>query len=386
MYNYYEIKVTGKDIHRFIKNLYRMKIQLYKINWGASSAILWVDLEGFKKIKEIKTIYEIEIIGYHGFFKLEYYLKKYYLFCVSMLLGILLILFLSHLIFDVRVVHVKKEIRTFLKEELRKEGITPLHFQKSFHKQEEIVAKIISNYRDKIEWMEIERVGTKYIVKVEERKYSEEKEEAEPRDIIAKKDGRILQIEAESGTILVAKDQYVKKGDILISGQIKNKDTVMAKVRSNGRVYAQTWYTVNVSLPYHYEEETKTGNKKKSLSVRFFSNQWNLFELHSYKRKKVTPLFQIKNYLLPLSISWNEEEEVVRREKVYTKDLALLEASSLAREKLQNMLGNDIEILYEKSLKITEENSKIDIVVFLTVKEDITAYQKTPEENTAEES
>ena len=97
-------------------------------------------------------------------------------------------------------------------------------------------------------------------------------------------------------------------------------------------------------------------------------------------------MFQIKNYLLPLSISWNEEEEVVRREKVYTKDLALLEASSLAREKLQNMLGNDIEILYEKSLKITEENSKIDIVVFLTVKEDITAYQKTPEENTAEES
>ena len=97
-------------------------------------------------------------------------------------------------------------------------------------------------------------------------------------------------------------------------------------------------------------------------------------------------MFQIKNSLLPLSISWNEEEEVVRREKVYTKDLALFEASSLAREKLQNMLGNDIEILYEKSLKITEENSKIDIVVFFTVKEDITAYQKTPEENMDEES
>lgn len=386
MYNYYEIKITGKDIRRFIKTLYRMKVQLHKIKWEDSSVILWIDQEGFKKIKEIKTIYRIDIIGYHGLLKLEYYVKKYYFFLISMAIGILLILFLSHLIFNVRVVHVKKEIRDLIREELKKEGIEPLHFQKSFHKQEEIVRKIILNHRDQIEWMEIERVGTKYIVKVEERKYSEEKEEEEARDIIAKKDGRILQIEASDGTILVAKDQYVKKGDVLISGQIKNKDTVMARVRSNGRVYASTWYTVNVSLPYHYEEETKTGNKKKSLSVQFFSSKWNLFRFHSYLQKKVTPLFEIKNSILPLSISWNEEEEIVRSEKVYTKDLALLEASSIAREKLQDMLGSDIEILYEKSLKITEENSKIDIVVFFTVKEDITAYQKTPEEKIAEES
>jgi len=34
---------------------------------------------------------------------------------------------------------------------------------------------------------------------------------------------------------------------------------------------------------------------------------------------------------------------------------------------------------YEKSLKITEENSKIDIEIFFTLKEDITAYQEIPE-------
>jgi len=386
MNNYYEIKITGKDIHRFIKTLYRMKVQLHKIKWEDSSVVLWVDQEGLKKIKEIKTIYKIEIVRYYGLLKLEYYIQKYYLFLTSMIVGILFILFLSHLIFDVRVIHVKKEIRDLIQEELKKEGIEPLHFQKSFHRQEEIVRKIILNHRDKIEWMEIERVGTKYIVKVEERKYSTEKEEVEARDIIAKKDGRILQIEASDGTILVAKDQYVKKGDILISGQIKNKDTVMARVRSKGRVYASTWYTVNVSLPYHYEEEKKTGNKKKTLSVRLFSKEWNLFQFHSYNQKKVTPLFEIKNSILPLSISWNEEEEVIQSDRVYTKDLALLEASSMAREKLKNMLGDDIEILYEKSLKITEENSKINIVVFFTVKEDITAYQKTPEEQPIEES
>jgi len=386
MHNYYEIKITGKDIKHFIKTLYRMKIQLYQIQWGKKDAILYVNREGLTKVKEMKTIYQIEIVGYHGLFKLEYYFKKYRLFLCAMLFGVFFILFLSHLIFHVQVIHVKKEIREFIKEELKKEGIRPFYFQKTFDRQEKIVKNIILNYRDKIEWLEIERIGTKYIVKVEERKYSDTENDTEPRDIIAKKDGRILQIEASDGTILVAKDQYVKKGDVLISGQIKNKDVVMARVRSNGKVYASTWYTVHVTLPYHYQEETKTGKKKKALSIRLFSKQWNLFPFRSYQQKKVTPLFELKNSILPLSISWNEEEEIQKSEKVYTKDLAILEASSIAREKLQNQLGEDIEILYEKSLKITEEDSKIDIEIFLTVKEDITEYQKTPEEIPPEES
>ncbi len=386
MHNYYEIKITGKDMKRFLKTLYRMKIQLYEIEGGTNDLTLLVDQEGLSQIQKIKTIYQIQIVGYHGLFKIVYYFKKYCLFLFSMMLGILLISFLSHLIFNVQVIHVKEEMRNFITEELKKEGIQPFRFQKSFDRQEEIVKKIIFNYRDKIEWLEIERVGTKYIAKVEERKYSPSNEDSEPRDIIAKKDGRILQIEASEGTILVAKDQYVKKGDILVSGQIKNKDTVMARVHSTGKVYASTWYTVNVSLPYHYQEEIKTGKKKKALTVRFFSKSWSFFSFGSYQNKKTTPIFEIKNQLLPLSISWNEEEEVKKTEKVYTKDLATLEASSIARQKLKDQLGDDIEILYEKSLKITEEDSKIDIVVFFTVKEDITAYQKTVEEVPEEES
>jgi len=73
------------------------------------------------------------------------------------------------------------------------------------------------------------------------------------------------------------------------------------------------------------------------------------------------------------------KEKINKIEKVYTRDLALIEASRIAREKLEQKLGDDIEILYEKSLKITEENSKIDIEIFFTLKEDITAYQEIPE-------
>ena len=105
---------------------------------------------------------------------------------------------------------------------------------------------------------------------MEERKYSNTKNDGEPRDIIAKKDGRILEIEASTGTVIAKKDQYVKKGDVLISGQIKNKDILMAEVKAEGKVKALTWYTVNVSLPYHYQEEKKTGEKRKVLNIQIY--------------------------------------------------------------------------------------------------------------------
>lgn len=385
MKNFYEIKITGKDTKRFIRTLHRMKIQLYKIEYQTNSVIVWMDRENFSELKKIKTIYKVKIIGYHGVLRIEYLIKKYSLFITMMGIGILLILLLSKLIFSVEVIHVKKEYRDFIKEELKKEGIDLFRFQKSFDKQEQIVKKITTTYRDKIEWLEIERVGTKYIAKVEERKYSNIKNDKEPRDIIAKKDGRILEIEASTGTVIAKKDQYVKKGDLLISGQIKNKDLLMAEVKAEGKVKALTWYTVNISLPYHYQEEIPTGEKRKVLNIRILSKKWNLFGNKKAKSKKTTPILEIKNPLVPISISLCEEEKINKTERLYTRDLAVIEASRIAREKLKQKLGDDIEILYEKSLKITEENSKIDIEIFFTLKEDITAYQEIPE-NIEEES
>lgn len=197
---------------------------------------------------------------------------------------------------------------------------------------------------------------------------------------MAKKEGRIVSVEAKTGSVLVTPGTYVKKGDVLVSGEIKNKDTVMAKVHADGRVFAEVWYDVTVELPYHYSEEVKTGNKKKALSLHWFQNDWNLFDFSPYEEKNEQELFAIKNPILPFSLSWNLEEEIIKKDTVYSKEQALLEASRIANEKLRQKIGEEDTILYEKSLKITEEDSKIVIVIFFKVKEDITDYQPIKEE------
>lgn len=382
----YDIKITGKNLTSFIKNLHKMKIQLYNISYQDKSVIIRVDSEDYKRIFDIKTIYEIEVVELYGTVKFIEFIRNYYIFFLFLMIGLALITVLSHLIFDITIVHTKKEIRELLIEELKERGLSKYRFSTSFVNQEKIVEEIITEHRDTIEWMEIEKRGVSYIVKVEERKEKSIDNSNEPRDLVAKKDGYVTNVEASHGSVLVSPGTYVKKGDILVTGSIKNKDTLMAKVRANGKVFAETWYDITVTLPYHYQEETKTGNKKKVFAIEFLNNKWNLFDFSPYKEKKVKVVKKIKNNFLPISISVNEEIEIEKKDYLYTKDTMLIEASRLAREKLMINLNEEDEILYEKSLKITEEDSKIVIVIFFKLKEDITDYQPIPEEGVVEES
>ena len=61
----------------------------------------------------------------------------------------------------------------------------------------------------------------KYIIRCEERKIKKINKESGYRNIVAKKDAYITKIISTKGVNLVRSGEYVKKGDVLISGEIK---------------------------------------------------------------------------------------------------------------------------------------------------------------------
>lgn len=377
--SYYELKITGKDVKRFIHNLHKMHIELLNIKFIDNSVIIKVNKKDYQKIKEIKTIYNIEIIKLYGLAYIKSFINKYLLFLIVLIIATIIFLGLTNIVFEIEVVHNDVEIRELILDELKKEGISKHKFVVSYETKEKIKENILKKYKNKIEWLEIERQGTKYIVKVEERKLNNEINDNIPRNVIAKKNGLIKKILSTSGEIVVAKDQYVKKGDILISGVIHNKEEAVGTVKAEGEIYAETWYNVTVSLPYHYHEETKTNNSQKILTINWFNNKINLFQFKKYENSTLTPNFELKNNILPIFISINIEEETKVIDKIYTRDNAINDASEIAKERLINSLGENIEILYEKNLKITEEDSKIKVVMFYKVYENITDYQNITE-------
>ncbi len=375
--NRYRLKISGRDPKRFIKTLNKKKINLYKVDIDYNNSYLIIDVsyDDYEKIKEIKTVlYKIEIIDVFGAKKVSKMLFKYQVFIGSLVVGVILFLILINMIFDIEIITTDSKLKKDIQEILKENGISKYKFVKSYNDIEKIKAKILKDKRESIEWLEIERVGTKYIVKLEPRKTKDISDDKVPRDLIAKKSGIILELKVESGEVVKKVNDYVRKGDVIVSGKIMKDEEVKELVKSKGKIYAETWYNIRVEEPVYYKEEKKTGKSNYVFMVNFLNKTYKFFDFNKFERVKSKTLFSLRNFLLPISIGINKQEEIEVAEEVNTVSNAIFLASLKAKEKLLDTLSDDDEILMQKSLKITEEDSKIIVEVFFKVKEDITDY------------
>lgn len=370
MISKYRILVAGKNPKYFIYLLIRKHIPLYLMQESPQGIIIVVDQNGYQKIKEIKTSYSISVLNRYGVAKIKYLFQKYFIFLLGLLFFFIVLFLLSHIIFKVEVIHSNQEIRSIIYEDLKTMGIDRFHFKVSYDRKEKIAEEILEKETERIEWLEIEEVGTKYIVRVEERKKNKEQEKCPPRSIVAKKDAMILEIRAEAGEVVKKRLDYVQKGDVIVSGLIYNKEDIVSKRCAIGQVFGEVWYQVTLEIPKHYHEEIVTGNKKSQLEMQFLGKTYHFFSHYDTYQKKSKAI--LKSRILPIQLLFSTylETEVVDEE--YTLDNVDSKAISLAEEKLGQKLSENDQVISKKVLKKYEKNSKIIVEVFFKVKEDIT--------------
>ncbi len=106
---------------------------------------------------------------------------------------------------------------------------------------------LYEEYETKLEFLEVRRVGS--IIKV---KYSKRRTYIEipmiQENLYATKDGIIKYFAVQSGSIVVKRNEYVKKGQLLVSDTLTDSSGKQIKVGSRGQVYANTWYVIDISL------------------------------------------------------------------------------------------------------------------------------------------
>ena len=275
MNNRIKISIEGKNPSYFLKEIIKRNINIYRVEKNHKSLKIIIDYQSLDDIMKIKTTYKIRIVERFGLIKFKFLLKKYSIFLSFIIMGIILNLILSNLIFKIEVEHSNKEIVNIVSKDLNELGLKKYHFKVSYSKKEEIKKKLLSKEKDLLEWVEIEEKGTKYIIKVEQRKKNKKETKCNPRHITAKKNALIKEIQADSGEIVKKKNDYVTKGETLISGLIYNKEDVVSKRCASGKVYGEVWYTVTVSLPKHYTEKNLTSKKKYGLSLKTLKNEYN---------------------------------------------------------------------------------------------------------------
>ena len=170
MKNNVVLKVTGTSINRFIKRLIKNNINILDIKKISKNEInIIVKNSDLEEIYKAKGIYEIQIIEYTGINKWRRIIVKNKWIYVFMSISITLIILLSNLTFDIKIYHTNNELKSVLIKELKSYGIELGRYKKSFKEIEEIKENILNKYKEKIEWLEITRIGTTYKVQLEER-------------------------------------------------------------------------------------------------------------------------------------------------------------------------------------------------------------------------
>ena len=374
--SYVKICITGKNpmlfMNRYVVN--KIKFDMYK-QINHNKIVLRISYDDYLLLASKTSIYDISIIKYYGIVKYVNFIKNNFSFIICFIISIIFLFIISNVCFTLEIVHNDSKIRNLVIKQLNAYNIKQYYFIPSFKKRRNIINKIIKNNKNKIEWLEIEKLGGKLIVKVTERKINPKKIEEENRHIVAKKSGIIKKIEASTGVIVKKKNDYVQKGDIIVSGDIIKDDTVKGQVCSKGLVYAETWYNVKIEYPLYYKETKYLNEIKNNYIIKFMNKNIALKKNYtdSYLEKKK---ILISEKIFPFEISLQKQRKIKVKKQILTSNEAIKKAMVVAENKIKSKLDSDEYIISKKTLNFSTTNSKIKMDVFFKVYENITDYKK----------
>lgn len=370
-----KINIRGKNINRFIMRLHNNKIEILKcIQKNKEEIDIIIYEKDYEKLKKIKTIYNIEKINTYGIIKIKKQLNINKYLIISMILGLIIIKTLTSMIFKIEIIYNDQETINFIRNELKQYGIKEKKFKKTYKEIQTIKENIINKHRDKIEWLEIETLGTKYIVRLEMRKLEEKKEEKQNRNIIAKKDAIIKKIKAEHGQIIKEINSYVKKGDIVISGNILDNEIIKDTIPAEGVVFGEVWYETKVTYPFAYKETKELNNQQEIYVIKILNKEIELTK-NKYKTKKIEEKNILSNNLLPIKLVKQKQIETEEIEEILTTDEAIQKATEKAINQMKTTLKEKEYIINYKILNTNIKESELELNIFFSIYENITDYE-----------
>lgn len=368
------IRIKRTDKYKIIKKLTNNEMFYYDLIDEKKSILIKINHKDLKQIKYFFGKKNVKIIKFFGFEGIINFFKRHYIFLLCVLWGYILLIILSNTIFEIEIISNDNNMIKIIMNELECNGIKKYKFKKSYKELNKIKNNILNENKDILEWIEIESFGTKYIVNFTPRIIPEEKNpDFKLQNITAKKDAIIMHIEADCGEIIKEVNDFVKKGDIIISGNImRNEETLVSQVKASGKVYGEVWYTVNTTVPYKFIEYSPTGEIVNHIYINILGKKMTLTGRYETKYALIEKKVLVDKPYLFFKII-NEKKEIYEyKEYILSNDEALKEAINRSIKSIEVKLNSEEYIIDKKVLKIDEYSSKINIEVFFKVYENIT--------------
>ncbi len=368
------IKIDGYSYNEVVRFLLKRNIFYKDLTSKDNYVTLIIKLTDYKKVKrEIASAKIIKYLGVNGFLS---WFKRHCVILLSFILSYAVLLALSNVIFDIEIVTSNQELKRVISLYLDDYNIKKYKFMKSSEELNKIKEEILSENKDTLEWIEFERTGTKYTINLTERIINAKDGEKVPSDIVASKDATILYMVTKSGTRIKDLNEVVKKGEVIISGNIMKDENLVEQVEADGEVFGETWYTVTTTVPYTHVEYEKTGTTINHIYMNIFGKKITLMgKYETNESMNTTTVLLDKPYLF-----FNIMKEQKELYKYVTHNLSEEEAYEEAIKRSDKGVEDSLDygeyIIDKKVLKKNVYSSKIEVEVFYKVYESIGEKQE----------
>ena len=131
---------------------------------------------------------------------------------------------------------------------------------------------------DEISWISVNISGTVASVEIRERIDTEiTKINNNPANVVARLDGEIVALEVYSGFLCLAEGDFVRAGDLIVSGLYNSAHAPYRYTRAAARVFARTTHTFTVEIPLETEVKTYISGESEKKTLNFFGKSIKLF-------------------------------------------------------------------------------------------------------------
>lgn len=343
------IRVEGRYVESFLNRCITENIAIWNIKRISEQSVVGtIHLNDVKKLRVLLRQSDCKVSFTHrrGFPFLVKQIGERIGFASGIALSFALIFILSNIVWNIDIKGASPKVENELRQAILDLGVKRGAFQFVLPDVEYIQREVSEQVRDAT-WIGVRQKGTTYEFEVVEQQLPEEAERYSPRNLVAKKEAIIYSMFVEHGQAVVRKHDFVKKGDLLVSGYIgKEDDENRELVPAKAEVFGEIWYKSDVEVPLESLFTTLTGERKVKhyLSFSDFSVPIWGFGSHSFETTEQdihTKPFYFFQWKLPIAYERVTDYESTQYERNIRKKKRL----QLLKNKLKQSLFNICQMM-----------------------------------------
>lgn len=312
---YYTVEIPRPFFEDFLNLCLRYNFSYYDVNIDEDkrSVSLIVALPQLKNVLTACRMWQIRIkvVSGHGLPQRLLKYKGRYGLLVGSVLAVALFVLSQSVIWRIDVTGNSDLSTEQVLESLNENGLHVGSYISSL-KTDSIEQRImISN--DRIAWMSINILGTVAHVEIREVLDTEIKEENKtPANLVAAFDAQIVGMEVYSGFLSVKEGDFVRKGELLVSGVHKEGKSPLRFSRASGRIFGRISHTFEIEIPLVQSKKVYLDEKIEKKTLIFFGKPIKFF----LNYRNLPTSYDIINYIytfdpfslgeLPISLSVDE--------------------------------------------------------------------------------